>query len=68
MESFALMYLVCSSMSDLEKNVKTPTRDGSGPFFCPRVGFWVLRSFSGRVSGSQNYVRVKLGSSFFSFF
>ena len=24
MESFALMYLVCSSMSDLEKNVKLP--------------------------------------------
>ena len=27
------------------------SRDGSGPFFWPRVGFRVLRSSSGRVSG-----------------
>ena len=26
-------------------------RDGSGPFFCPRVGFLLLRSSSGRVLG-----------------
>ena len=32
-------------------NTYLDIRDGSGPFFWPRVGFRVLRSSSGRVSG-----------------
>ena len=45
--------------------MKIYLRDGLGQFFCHQIGFRVLRSYSGWVSGDQELLRVSLGSNFF---
>ena len=49
----ASLNFFCSLVS--KKN--TPeTRDGLGLFFWPQVGFWVMRSSSGRVSAQVSKI------------